>query len=516
MAIFNALPFILQNGTIADASQVMSDFNKIISDGNANAAENGVNSSITALLGLTSPIPVVGGSSTHFIGATSAGTAAAQTIASTTPANWSLTRGFEISFLPGFSSVAGGTTLNVGGTGALSVRKPTPTGPAAIGANDWVAGQMVTVVYDGTAFLTQSEVAYPALFAQQASLASAATTDLGTVGSHNILVTGSTTITSFGSTAVVSSPIYLVEFNSPLKLTYNATSMQLPGGTDIAVQASDWCIAMYMGSGNWQVMSYYSALPTPGVVPVAAGFKNLIVQATADTVLSFTADELMLEDANGRVFKASNVSLTNTITGSGANGLDTGAVAASNFYSVWAIYSPLTNTLASLVSLSATGPTMPAGYTYRMRVGWVFFGSTSRLFRTIQRGRTVQITVGTFPLQIPIVANGAVGGWSNTSPTLSSLSLVGFVPSTAAKVVLYVWNSWKGLATSRYAVAPDVSWGGTNNGLYGSNGQLYPIAGDVNSPMGGRTEIVLESLAVAAASDNNGFALGVGGWEDNI
>ena len=52
------LPNILTNGTIADATQVMADFAAIISEINANAAENGSNSSITSLSGLTTPLSV--------------------------------------------------------------------------------------------------------------------------------------------------------------------------------------------------------------------------------------------------------------------------------------------------------------------------------------------------------------------------------------------------------------------------------------------------------------------------
>lgn len=56
------LPNILTNGTTADATQVMADFAFIISQINTNAAENGANSSITSLSGLTTPLsPTQGG-----------------------------------------------------------------------------------------------------------------------------------------------------------------------------------------------------------------------------------------------------------------------------------------------------------------------------------------------------------------------------------------------------------------------------------------------------------------------
>ena len=54
MPIITSLPVNLQNNTVADATQVMSDFNTIVNSVNANAAHNGVNSDITALTSLSS------------------------------------------------------------------------------------------------------------------------------------------------------------------------------------------------------------------------------------------------------------------------------------------------------------------------------------------------------------------------------------------------------------------------------------------------------------------------------
>lgn len=513
--IFGALPYILQNGTVADATQVMADFNKVISDGNANAAENGVNSSITALLGLTTPIPIAGGSSTHFIGTTSGGSANAQTVATTTPVNWALTSGFMLSFRPGFSNT-GAMTLAVAGGAALAVRKATPSGPAPLVAGDVIAGQNVTVVYDGTAYLRVSDMAYPALFAAQATLASAATTDLGTIGSHNIQITGITTITSFGSTALTSSPIYILEFASSLTLTYNATSLLLPGGNNIITKAGDSAIVCYLGSGNWQVLHYQSGLLLPNVQPPPGSFKNLVVTVSTDTVLAVTADALTLQDVSGRTYLATSVSLSNTITGTGANGLDTGTLTVQNFYYVYAIFNPSTNTLASLVSLSPSSPTLPSGYTFFMRVGAVFYATTGRLWRTIQRGRTAQLITGTFPVGSPAISSGSVGTYNSTSPTLSSVSLTGFVPTTAAKVIVYAFNNWKNNSLANVLIASSVGIGGTNNGPQGSNGTVYPVYLNSLNLANVRAEIVLEGSSLAIAADNTGHVTALGGWEDNI
>lgn len=117
-------------------------------------------------------------------------------------------------------------------------------------------------------------------------IASATTTDLGTIASHNANVTGTTTINSFGSSAAISSPFYFLTFTGSLQLTYNGTSLILPGGISITTQAGDFAIAMYAGSSNWIVLDYVPASGT-SLVPFAAGAAATI--ASASTVNLGTA-----------------------------------------------------------------------------------------------------------------------------------------------------------------------------------------------------------------------------------
>lgn len=58
MALIPSLPVILQNGTTADATQVMANFNAIVSGVNTNAANSGINTNITQLQGLTVAVAV--------------------------------------------------------------------------------------------------------------------------------------------------------------------------------------------------------------------------------------------------------------------------------------------------------------------------------------------------------------------------------------------------------------------------------------------------------------------------
>jgi microcystin-dependent protein len=95
-----------------------------------------------------------------------------------------------------------------------------------------------------------------------ASILSAATTDLCGSGLSTpqafITITGSTTITSFGSNCPVGTE-KIITFAGALTLTWNATSMILPGAANIPTAAGDTARASYLGSGNWQVTQYQPA-----------------------------------------------------------------------------------------------------------------------------------------------------------------------------------------------------------------------------------------------------------------
>lgn len=58
MPIIPSLPFDLINGQVADANQVMGNFDEIVNDVNDNAAASGANADITSLSGLTTPLSV--------------------------------------------------------------------------------------------------------------------------------------------------------------------------------------------------------------------------------------------------------------------------------------------------------------------------------------------------------------------------------------------------------------------------------------------------------------------------
>ena len=92
-----------------------------------------------------------------------------------------------------------------------------------------------------------------------------------------------------------------------------------------------------------------------------------------------TCDELVLRDTNDNTILIENVSEVINLTVSGTNGLDTGSEAASTWYYQWIIYKPSTQNVSAIFSLSASSPTMPAGYTYKRLVGEMYNDASSNL-----------------------------------------------------------------------------------------------------------------------------------------
>jgi hypothetical protein len=72
--------------------------------------------------------------------------------------------------------------------------------------------------------------------------------------------------------------------------------------------------------------------------------------------------------------------------GTNQGGLDTGTVANSTWYYVWAIYNPTTDAAGYLLSASPTSPTMPSGYDYKVRIGEVVTNSSGSIRAFVQNG----------------------------------------------------------------------------------------------------------------------------------
>ena len=126
--------------------------------------------------------------------------------------------------------------------------------------------------------------------APQVTIASATTTDIGAATANYISVTGSTTITGLGT--IASGARRMVTFAGALTLTYNATSLILPGAASITTAAGDTAEFVSLGSGNWRCLAYTKASGAPVVSGGLANFTEAVNTSTPNgsvPVVSLTA-----------------------------------------------------------------------------------------------------------------------------------------------------------------------------------------------------------------------------------
>ncbi len=93
--------------------------------------------------------------------------------------------------------------------------------------------------------------------ASPVTLASASTVNIGAAAANTINVSGTTAIVAFDS--IAAGAIRRVIFAGILTLTYNATSMILPGAANITTAAGDVAEFISLGSGNWRCLDYTKA-----------------------------------------------------------------------------------------------------------------------------------------------------------------------------------------------------------------------------------------------------------------
>lgn len=148
------LPFNLQNGTPADATQVMANYNALVAC-LAQAAIAGSNNDITALTALTTPISPAQGGTPVYTGGTAGGTANALTVTPVVPGGFTLQAGRVVTFVVAANNT-GATTINVAGTGARTFQRRTQLGPAAMVGGELIVGEAATAYYDGTNFQLMS------------------------------------------------------------------------------------------------------------------------------------------------------------------------------------------------------------------------------------------------------------------------------------------------------------------------------------------------------------------------
>ena len=141
------------------------------------------------------------------------------------------------------------------------------------------------------------------------------------------------------------------------------------------------------------------------------------------------ADEALLPDANGDLLRVAAINLTVDITEAGANGLDTGDEGAAAWYFIY-IIAKSDGTVAGLLSTSATTPTMPEGYTYKLLISAVRNTADSDFLRYKQIGKRVYYI--STSARLPVLADGTEAAYTQVDGTAR-------IPSIALEAIYDVY-----------------------------------------------------------------------------
>ncbi|MHA3117239.1 phage tail protein [Acinetobacter sp. ANC 4635] len=342
-------------------------------------------------------------------------------------------------------------------------------------------------------------------------------------GSYN---PGITSLPSAGN-GVLTLYLRAASANTTATPTFTPNSGTIAAKTIVKGAGSALVAGDIAGGGHWIELQYDATLdkwvllnPATGVsttqASVAGAFSNLKISTVGINNYNsvITANSIVLKNSSGGSYLAQSVNATGNINTVGANGLDTGALAASMWYYVHVIYNPTTQTTAALFSLSATNPTLPSGYTYSARVGAVRTdGSVSKyLLQTLQEGKRVQYGVlsGSNTASLPFLASGSSG--SVATPTWTPVSWGNFAPPSAYALNLVLGTPVTSSGTSM--VAPNNSYG-----AYNSATNPPPLMSQSNSATSSTYltgTIVPESSNIYYAANVAGSFLACLGWEDNL
>jgi hypothetical protein len=309
----------------------------------------------------------------------------------------------------------------------------------------------------------------------------------------------------------VSDVVGTTEANGTWTITVvDATHIDLQGSTFTNAYVSGGTIG-----GGVEEISLGVGLTLTGSILTAslalAGAQGLFVfnnVGTPNSIIDITADQAVMTTGTASIY-ASGVSVSINTSVTGANGMDSGGRPTSGWVNVFLISDGTTT--AGLGSLSATAPTMPGAYTFKVRVGTMRTDSSQNFLRTRQVGNTgtYVVTAATNTLNMPAIASGISG--NITTPTWTPFAVANFVPPTATMIDLVLSMNTTGGAIA----APNNSYGG-NTAVLNAPPLMINGAGTLNQNASVMGRFVLESVNIYYASSSAPPLLLVKGWVDKV
>lgn len=167
------------------------------------------------------------------------------------------------------------------------------------------------------------------------TVASASTVGIGGYYSNLLTITGTATITSLGTAPAGTKRD--VKFSGSLTLTYNATSLILPGAANIQTSANDSATFISLGSGNWFCLNYNrgdgssvgttsaSIIAALGYTPASAGANSNITSMSGITGAIASPTYIQMGNGNGTTNSAGRL-WYDQVTGAWNAGMGGGTV----------------------------------------------------------------------------------------------------------------------------------------------------------------------------------------------
>lgn len=208
-----------------------------------------------------------------------------------------------------------------------------------------------------------------------ANIASATTTAIWATDGDYVHITGTTTITGFG-TALKAGAMRTLIFDGALTLTHHATNLIIPGGTNITTAAGDRAIVRAETTTTARVIAYIRA---DGKMPIGTCPKNyidggILSNNGTDAVndIDITATLCRSDDDTEDI---SVIAMTKRIdaawtAGTNQGMMDTSTIgAAEDLIYFYAIKNLSTGATDYVATKTYGSPTMPSGYTKKRFIG---------------------------------------------------------------------------------------------------------------------------------------------------
>ena len=125
------------------------------------------------------------------------------------------------------------------------------------------------------------------------ALAASATVNLASATGNFLHITGAATISSFGTCPAGAR--FVLVFDGICTLTYNATSLIIPGSSNKTTAANDCCMIVSEGSGNWRIVGYF---PISGGGGGGGGTVTAVTATAPLASTGGTAPDISIPQAN--------------------------------------------------------------------------------------------------------------------------------------------------------------------------------------------------------------------------